>query len=215
MKIKVMVFANNAVIRKSIIHLLETNGSLVITGVYSNFKRAAYYVKTKLPDVVVVEIDISGTIDIEGINNIKMAMPSVHILIGTAVDDLKDVYNIIKAGASGYHLLNKHLRDNLIDATKEVMTGGAPLSPEIAKIVVHILQKPELVYTGLLKNYHLTSREKEILSLLKDGLSYKMIMAELNIKYETVRSHMKNIYDKLNVSSLTEVVAKVINEKIA
>lgn len=214
MKIKVMLFANNDSIRKSISHLLEHDSSLIIEGVYRNTRHAAYQVKTKMPEVVIIESDLQEVIGIGAVKSIKNAVPQIHIIIVTTIYKLKVIYNTFKAGASGY-LLKSNLNDNLIRAINEVMNGGVPMSPQIAKKVLHILMEPEAIATESLINYRLTPREQEILSLLKDGLSYKMIMGELDIKYETVRSHMKNIYVKLNVSSLTEVVAKVITEKIA
>ncbi|MDB4918574.1 response regulator transcription factor, partial [Mucilaginibacter sp.] len=113
------------------------------------------------------------------------------------------------------YILKNQLNSSLIDAIKDLQTGGSPMSPSIARRVLNMLQHS---YPGKrqrpLEEYNLTAREKEVLSAVVNGLSYKMIGYELNISYETVRSHIKKIYGKLHVASLTEVVAKAINQNI-
>ena len=128
----------------------------------------------------------------------------------TVFDDDEKVFAAIKAGASGYILKNAEPQ-NLLHAISEVYNGGAPMTPGIARKVLHQFHDtlPEEK-----KDYHLSAREKEVLWLLVEGLSYKMIAGKLNITYDTVRAHMKKIYEKLHVASMTEAVAKAINQKL-
>jgi len=125
-------------------------------------------------------------------------------------DNDEKVFAAIKAGAGGYILKNAEPQ-HLLQAISEVYNGGAPMTPGIARKVLHQFQTmlPEEE-----KDYHLSAREKEVLSLLVNGLSYKMIADKLHITYDTVRAHMKKIYEKLHVASMTEAVSKAINQKI-
>ena len=128
----------------------------------------------------------------------------------TVFEDDEKVFTAIKAGAAGYILKNAEPGD-LVEAIVEVHKGGAPMTAGIARKVLHHFQnilpeeKPE---------YNLSVREKEVLALLVQGFWYKMIAAKLDITYDTVRSHMKKIYEKLHVASMTEAVAKAINQNI-
>ena len=129
----------------------------------------------------------------------------------TVFDDDEKVFAAIKAGAGGYILKNAEPR-NLLNAISEVYNGGAPMTPGIARKVLQQFQ--HLQPDAIKEDYHLSLREKEVLSLLVDGLSYKMIAGKLNITYDTVWAHMKKIYEKLHVTSMTEAVAKAINKKL-
>ena len=128
----------------------------------------------------------------------------------TVFDDDEKVFAAIKAGAGGYILKNAEPQ-NLLHAISEAYNGGAPMTPGIARKVLHQFHDmlPEEK-----EDYHLSMREKEVLGLLVEGLSYKMIAGRLNITYDTVRAHMKKIYEKLHVASMTEAVAKAINQKL-
>jgi DNA-binding NarL/FixJ family response regulator len=117
------------------------------------------------------------------------------------------VLDAIRAGASGY-LLKKHLSTKLFDAIDEVLSGGAPMSPSIARLVIGSMQKSSN------NPYQLTPREKEILTSLSQGNSYKIIASQSDISLDTVRTHIKKIYEKLQVHSQTEAVSKAIHEKL-
>jgi DNA-binding NarL/FixJ family response regulator len=128
----------------------------------------------------------------------------------TVFDDDEKVFAAIKAGAAGYILKNAE-PGNLLQAISEVYSGGAPMTPGIAR---KVLQQFQSLLAEEKKDYHLSAREREVLGLLVEGLSYKMIAAKLNITYDTVRAHMKKIYEKLHVASMTEAVAKAINQQL-
>ena len=147
---------------------------------------------------------------IEAVKIIRQFNQKVAIIMLTVFDDNQHVLDAICAGASGY-LLKKHVSDKLQDAIYEVLNGGAPMSPGIARLVIQSIQltprRPE-------NKYNLTPKESEILCSLSKGNSYKMMAADLSISIDTVRTHIKRIYEKLQVHSQTEAVAKAVNEKI-
>ena len=151
-----------------------------------------------------------GRSGIEAVKEIRTFNQSVHIIMLTVFDNDHYVYDAICAGASGY-LLKRHIAQKLVTSVYEVLEGGAPMSPSIAKLVVQSIQGTSNSKADV---YQLTSREKEILSSLSSGNSYKLIAAELHISIDTVRSHIRHIYEKLQVHSQTEAVSKAIQEKL-
>src|SRR6185503_12816515 len=180
----------------------------VITGSFDNCLLADAQVKKSAPDVILMDIDMPDRTGIEAVHRIRAFNRKVHIIMLTVFDDNTNILNAICAGASGY-ILKKSISEKLIPSIREVMENGAPLSPSVAKMIINSFQK-----SSPKTNYDFTSREKEILQLLCKGNSYKMIAAELNIAFETVRSYIKQIYEKLQVHSATAAVSKAINEKL-
>jgi DNA-binding NarL/FixJ family response regulator len=214
MNLRIAIFDDNKNIRESITMLLKTEPDFYVVGSFSHVLDCVDDVKSCNPDIILMDIEMPGMSGIEGVNAIKKELPHVQILMQTVFEDDDRVFDSICAGASGY-ILKNHLNTKLIDAIKELQYGGSPMSPSIARKVLNKMQS----VSGIIKpeeapDYHLTAREKEVLSCLVNGLSYKMIASDLNISYETVRSHVKKIYEKLHVASLTEVVAKAINQRI-
>lgn len=212
MSIKIAVFDDNKNIRNSIVLLLNTEVGFEVVGSFSNAKNCIREVLECTPDVVLMDIEMPGVNGIEAVRLLKKEMPNIQILIQTVFEDDDRIYESIVAGASGY-ILKSHINNTLLPSLKELHSGGSPMSPSIARRVLSMLQQK----TNRIRSttdYHLTVRERDVLTCLVNGLSYKMIASELNISYETVRSHMKKIYEKLHVASLTEVVAKAINFNI-
>jgi DNA-binding NarL/FixJ family response regulator len=151
---------------------------------------------------------------IEGVKLIKKELPHVQVLMQTVFEDDDRVFDSICAGASGY-ILKNYLNTKLVESIMELQYGGSPMSPSIARKVLGKLQQiPQHIKPEEAPDYRLTPREKEVLACIVNGLSYKMIADQLHISYETVRSHVKKIYEKLHVASLTEAVAKAINQRI-
>lgn len=208
--IKVIIFDDNDSLRDSISMLLQDTADLTLAGSYSHCLDAIENIRDTKPDVVIMDIDMPGMNGIEGVQLIRKNFPTVQILMLTVFDDDEKVFAAIKAGAGGYILKNAEPK-NLLNAISEVYNSGAPMTPGIAKKVLHQFQT---LLPDDEKDYHLSVREKEVLGLLVDGLSYKMIAGKLNITYDTVRAHMKKIYEKLHVASMTEAVAKAITQKI-
>ncbi len=157
-----------------------------------------------------MDIDMPGMNGIEGVKLIRKNCPSVQILMFTVFDDEEKVFAAIKSGAAGYILKNAE-PGQLVQAIVEVYNGGAPMTPGIAR---KVLQQFQTFLPQEKTDYNLSNREKEVLALLVSGFSYKMISAKLDITYDTVRAHMKKIYEKLHVASMTEAVAKAINQNL-
>lgn len=214
MSVRIAIFDDNRNIRESVGLLLQTEADFDLTGSFSHVLDCVDDVKSCTPDIVLMDIEMPGMTGIEAVTTLKKELPHIQILMQTVFEDDDRVFDSICAGASGY-ILKNHLNTRLIDFIKEVHMGGSPMSPTIARKVLNkmqdtvIRQKP-----GETIDYKLTHREKEVLGCIVNGLSYKMVAGELNISYETVRTHIKKIYEKLHVASLTEVVAKAINQKI-
>lgn len=209
-RIKVIIFDDNASLRDSVAMLLQDNIDFTLAGAYSHCLDVIENIKDTTPDVVIMDIDMPGMNGIEGVTLIRKNFPAVQVLMLTVFDDDEKVFAAIKAGAGGYILKNAEPK-NLLQAISEVYYGGAPMTPGIARKVLHQFQT---ILPEEEKDYHLSIREKEVLALLVEGLSYKMIAGKLKITYDTVRAHMKKIYEKLHVASMTEAVAKAINQKL-
>jgi DNA-binding NarL/FixJ family response regulator len=190
--------------------LLQDTSDFTLAGSYAHCLDVIENIKDTKPDVVIMDIDMPGMNGIEGVKLIRKNFPTVQILMLTVFDDDEKVFAAIKAGAGGYILKNAEPK-NLLQAISEVYNGGAPMTPGIARKVLHQFQT---ILPEVEKDFHLSMREREVLSLLVDGLSYKMIAGKLNITYDTVRAHMKKIYEKLHVASMTEAVAKAITQNI-
>lgn len=209
--IKVVLFDDNDLLRDSITMLLEDAEDLDLVAAFPHCRDVIANIQQTQPDVVIMDIDMPGMNGIEGVKLIRRHYPSVHILMQTVFEDVERVFSAIKAGAGGYILKNAE-SGVLLEAVREVYTGGAPMSPSIAKKVLMHFQSDTV--TQEKEDYHLSNREKEVLDLLVQGNSYKMIADKLCITYATVRAHMTKIYEKLHVSSMTEAVAKAINQKL-
>jgi DNA-binding NarL/FixJ family response regulator len=215
MSIRIVIFDDNKDIRNSITLLLGTESLFEVAGSFRDAERCVEKIATIRPDVILMDLEMPGIDGVEAIRLLKKEVPEAQILVQTVFEDDSRIYDSIIAGASGYILKNQ-LSTGLIDAIKDVQSGGSPISPSVARRVLDLMQQGARLKARqkTTVEYHLTAREKEVLTCLVNGLSYKMIAADLHISYETVRSHMKNIYEKLHVASLTEVVAKAIHQNI-
>ncbi|WP_315818375.1 response regulator transcription factor [Paraflavitalea speifideaquila] len=214
MSLRIAIFDDNKNIRESITLLLDTVPSFEVVGSFSHVLDCIEDMRDSKPDIVLMDIEMPGMTGIEAAGAIKKAFPHIQVLMQTVFEDDDRVFDSICAGASGY-ILKNHLNTKLVEAITELQYGGSPMSPSIARKVLGKLQQiPQHVKPEKAPDYHLTSREKEVLACIVEGLSYKMVADRLTISYETVRSHVKKIYEKLHVASLTEVVAKAINQRI-
>ncbi|MEO6356830.1 MAG: response regulator transcription factor [Ferruginibacter sp.] len=210
MQIGVIIYEDNDDLRESLGNLVLYASDLLLLGNFSRAGEADRQVTTLQPDVVLMDIDMPGMNGIEAVKKIRAVNQKVQIIMLTVFDDNRHVLDAIRAGASGY-LLKKHISDHLLESIKQVLQGEAPMSPGIARMVIQSMQQTAKPADNL---YNLTSREKEILTHLSKGSSYKMIAADLSISIDTVRTHIKNIYEKLQVHSQTEAVSKAMNERL-
>jgi DNA-binding NarL/FixJ family response regulator len=212
MSIRVAIFDDNKNIRNSIILLLKTDADFELVGAFSDAKNCVEKVVACKPDVVLMDIEMPGVNGIDAVKLLTKEVPNVSIIIQTVFEDEDRIFDSLKAGASGYIL--KNCLRNVGDAIREIQAGGSPMTPWVARKVLNMIYNLKEPKRQPVVEYNLTPKEKEVLTQIVNGQSYKMIAAELNISYETVRSHVKKIYEKLHVASLTEVVAKAINQNI-
>lgn len=208
MKIKVQVYEDNPDLREGLTMLLNYNKNFELAGVFENASEAVFNYNNFQPDVVLMDIDMPITNGLDGLKSIKSKYPEAVVVMLTVFDDNKYLFDALCAGASGY-ILKQISPEKLPEAILEAFRGGSPMSPTIARKVVSFFaaQNPT-------KDYSLTPREKEILLLLTNGNSYKMIAADLEISIETVKTHMKKIYEKLHVNSQSEAVSKAIRDRL-
>ncbi len=208
MSVSILVYEDNELLRENLGSMIQLNGDWHLKGAFENVLNIEEQVKNLNPDLIFMDIDMPGMNGIEGVRKIRQSGSITPVIMLTVFEDDQHVFDAICAGASGY-LLKKHISARLFDAVEEVLAGGAPMSPTIARMVIgSIRQKP------LSNSYLLTDREKEILASLSKGNSYKLIADEYQISIHTVRTHIKKIYEKLHVHSQTEAVSKAINEKL-
>lgn len=210
MSVNVIVYEDNACLLESLVNLLELTEEFRVIGAFKHCKRVEEQVKSLKPKVILMDIDLPDVSGIEAVRVIRKFDSDIQIIILTVFDDNNHIFEALYAGANGY-MLKKYISDKLITSIRDVLQGGAPMSPDIARKVIDFMQTQVKICTN---DYQLTNREKEILQLLSLGNSFKMIASDLHISLDTVRTHIKHIYDKLHVRSQIEAVSKAINEKL-
>lgn len=210
MQTGVIIYEDNNHLRESLSNLITFSENLVLLAQYAQANEVVSHVQDFQPDVILMDIDMPGMTGIEAVRKIREVNSKVQIIMLTVFDDNRHVLDAICAGASGY-LLKKYISDHLMDAVTQVMQGEAPMSPGIARMIINNMHEKPVQQVN---DYKLTSREKEILAELSKGNSYKMIAADLTISIDTVRTHIKKIYEKLQVHSQTEAVSKAANERL-
>jgi DNA-binding NarL/FixJ family response regulator len=210
MQIGIVIYEDNNNLRESLCNLVMFSKDLLLLGNFPRVDEVSKQVAELQPDVILMDIDMPGMNGIEAVKQVRTFNQQVQIIMLTVFDDNRHVLDAICAGASGY-LLKKHISDHLTDAISQVLQGEAPMSPGIARMVIQSMQQE---IKPLSNTYNLTPREKEILGNLSKGNSYKLIAADLKISIDTVRTHIKNIYEKLQVHTQTEAVSKAVNERL-
>ena len=209
--IGLLIYEDNDNLRESIAKLLTLSKDLLLLGAFARADEISRQVEHFRPEVILMDIEMPGINGIEAVRQVRQLDKSVFIIMLTVFDDNRHVLDAICAGASGY-LLKKNLSDRLPDAIRQVMQGEPPMSPGIARMIIAAMQQST---AGPAPNdYKLSARETEVLSHLSKGKSIKMMASELSISIDTVRTHIKNIYEKLQVHTQAEAVSKAINEKL-
>lgn len=177
-----------------------------LVGFYSTAEKALEGLKDSCPEVVLMDIQLPGMSGIECVGKLKAMHPDVLVLMVTVYDNNERIFDALASGASGY-LLKRDAPAKLLESLDELLAGGSPMSSAIARKVVQHFHKAPPTRN---KDHDLTNREREILELLAKGSLYKEIAWELGIGFETVRSHIDNIYKKMHVRTRTEAVVKFL-----
>lgn len=208
--IKVIVFEDQPDLRDSLISLLEDCEDIECCGAWENCSDAEHIVGVYQPAIVLMDIDMPVMNGIEGTKILSNKFPGLLVIMLTVFDDDENIFNAICAGASGY-ILKKSAPEKIIQSIREALSGGAPITAAVAKRMLQFFPKKAVEEDTDLNN--LTQREKQILGFLAEGQSYKLIANGLGISIDTVRSHIKKIYEKLHVNSATAAVSRFLHSR--
>ena len=202
----VAIVEDNAEICEGLEHTLSHTPGFECVCACRNAETALRKIPKCTPDIVIMDIQLPGTSGIECTEKLKRLLPNLQILMFTVYEDHEQIFKALEAGASGY-LLKSATPEELIDALRQIESGGAPMSGEIARKVIHSFHKKP---AGTDEQERLTRREEEVLQLLAEGLAAKAIAQRLFISAGTVNNHLKHIYQKLHVRSRLEAVVKYL-----
>ncbi|MGC4058688.1 MAG: response regulator transcription factor [Chitinophagaceae bacterium] len=203
-KIRVSIIEDDSTIREGYEFLLNNAANLQVVSAYASVDDALKKLGTDNPDVILLDIELPGTSGLDGLPRLKKVLPDAYILMLTVYEQPHHIFRALGTGASGY-LTKNSSPDKIISAIQEVMEGGGPMSANIARMVISSFQRSEAS--------PLTKRETEILELISVGKSRKKIAEELFIDLETVKSHIKNIYQKLDVHSKEDALKTAKEQK--
>lgn len=203
--IKVAIVEDIDEIRKGLAMIVNTNDSLECKHTFTDAEKAFEVLSVQPVDVVLVDINLPGGINgIELVQKLKPLHPVMQFMMCTVYEDSDLVFRALKVGATGY-ILKKTPPAKLLEAIQEIYMGGSPMSSQIARKVISSFQKPAVPDAALL----LTKREQELLDLLAQGFRYKEIADQLSLSIDTIRTHIRNIYRKLEVQSRAEALNKI------
>lgn len=204
MPIRVLIYEDNTPLREALGRLVESAEGYQLVGAFGDCLKANEQTHRLQPEVILMDIELPGRDGIQAVISLHRQFPRVEVLMLTIFDDDDRIFRALCAGASGY-LLKQTPPDELLEAIRMVAAGGSPMSPSIARRVVQTFS----ARTNPSGDFdQLTTRESQVLHYLAQGLSYKLVAAELGISVETVRTHIKHIYEKLQVHSLVEAITK-------
>jgi DNA-binding NarL/FixJ family response regulator len=208
--IKVVIIEDLRDIREGLATMLNFTEGFRCVGKFGSMEEALRNIARDLPDVVLSDIGLPGMDGIEGVRIIKERYPEMTVLMLSIYNDNDRIFEALCGGASGY-LLKKTPPARIIESLREAVEGGAPMSPEIARKVIAVFREirpPEKI------DYELTPHEERILKMIVDGHTKKTAAAELGVSFHTVSFHLRSIYEKLQVHSKSEAVAKALQQKL-
>ncbi|MCX2454044.1 response regulator transcription factor [Pedobacter sp. PLR] len=194
---RIVIIEDDQTIREGYAYLINHTSPYQVVATYPSFDAAKHKISKDQPDVIILDIQLPGTNGIDALPQLKKLLPQVYIIMLTVYETEKTILDALANGASGYFTKNTPTA-KLIEAIKDVLNGGGPMSPDVAKTVILSLQKNP--------DSPLTKRETQILELITIGKDRGQIAKELFIEVETVKTHTKNIYTKLNVNSKAEAI---------
>ena len=208
--IKVAIIEDHHKFREALEFLLNHTPGYQCVGSFRSMEEALEKIRFNLPDVTLVDIGLPGMSGVEGVRILKEQHPSLLLLMNTVYDDDERIFQALCAGASGY-LLKKAPPAKLLDSLQEAMAGGAPMSPEVARRVLTLFRE---IRPPKHEDYQLTPHELRLLKLLTEGHSYKTAATQLGVTVKTISFHLQKIYEKLQVRSKSEAVAKALRNRL-
>lgn len=211
--IKVVIFEDIADIRELLSEAIDSSDELQLVGAFAHANDVLKNIQSKLPDVVLMDIQMPGISGIEAIRLIKTDFPEVQILVQTVFDDNAHIFAAICAGANGY-ILKDSSPEQYLEAIIETYQGGSAMPPAIARKVLTMFQNQNQNFNNT-EHHELSIAEKKVLDCLVKGMSYKLIADECKISFSTVNFHLKNIYKKLHVNSATEAIITAQKRQLA
>jgi len=206
MSITVSIVEDQEPLRNTLARVINRADGFECVSHYGSAEEALKDLPKVKPRVVLMDINLPGMNGVECVRQLKQALPETQVMMLTVYEDTENIFNALAAGASGY-MLKRTPRADLLEAIKEVHRGGSPMSTHIARMVVQSFMKPA---SKPEPTADLSPREREVLDLLSQGLMYKEISDKLGVSYETVHTYIRRIYEKLQVRTRTEAVAKFL-----
>ena len=210
MAVKVLIYDDNEALRLSMEALIREQPGFEMLASMPNAETIENDLQQLKPDVILMDIDMPVVNGVQAVRNIRAIDKEIPVIMLTVFDDNENIFNAICAGASGY-ILKRYATEEIPVAIRDVLTGGAPMTGSVARKVLQMIPQAK---SADQEKSDLSKKEIEILQLLVKGYSYKMIAAEIGISIDTVRFHIKKIYDKLHVHSATEAVSKAIKDRL-
>ena len=199
MPLKVVIIEDHITLLSSFVEIVSSSSDFEVVASYSNCENALSNIHQDSPNLVLVDVQLPGINGIEGIKQMKMIDPKIQAIVITVHEDSKYIFEALCAGAVGY--LTKNIDpEELISALRQAKSGGAPMSMKIARKVVESFRSPQ--------EENLSNRENQVLNLLSKGKSYAAIASQLSLSVNTIKTHTRNIYEKLQVNSKEEIIKK-------
>lgn len=202
--ITVSIIEDNDQFRNGLEAIINSQNEFALMGSFASAEKAMLVLPEKPTDIVISDISLPGMRGPELIVRLKDKMPQTQFMVCSIHDDNDTIFEALKCGASGYILKDPVTAEEIIKAIRDLYNGGSPMSPHIARKVISSFQKPVISDESSL----LSMREKEVLDLLSTGLQYKEIAEKLGVTHETIKKHLKNIYQKLHVQNKIEALNK-------
>jgi DNA-binding NarL/FixJ family response regulator len=204
--IQVAIVEDQREIREGLAQLINGTQGYRCTGIYGSMEEAIEKIPRNLPDLVLSDIGLPGIDGIRGVGILKERYPELLILMLTVYDDNDRIFDALCAGACGY-LLKKTPWVKIVESLKEAVDGGSPMSPEVARRVINLFRE---IKPPTKAQHELTPHEVRLLRMLVEGHSYKTAASELRVSVNTIKFHLRHIYDKLQVHTKSEAVAKAL-----
>ncbi len=211
--INILIYEDHTDLRNLLSELLNAQDNIAVIGAFATCNNCFADVQALDPDIIIMDIDMPGINGIEGVQLAKSAKPTVQILMHTVFDNHDKIFKSIENGANGY-LLKSDDFDELLNAISVLHSGGGIMSPSIAVKMLSQFRELHNPHKNEREKIKLNERETQILQLLVEGSSYKTIASQIFLSVDTVRFHIKNIYNKLHVNSASEAVSKALRLKI-